>query len=258
MHNTSTLLVGFGQLASAVKPLLPGPVTALRRRPMPGCEAVDARDRAAMARLLARGFDRILVTLTPAARTDEGYCEAYVQPARVLADVLDQQGLSPRVVFVSSTSVYGQDGGEWLDEDSPAEPTGFAGRRLLEAEGVLGERAVIARLSGIYGPGRGQLLASIRAGRLSRNPDNWSNRIHEQDAARALAHLLCLDNPAPRYLVTDSCPAPLGEVVTALGGPAWQPSAKLGGKRLSNQRLLATGFKLSFPDWRAGYGLSCG
>lgn len=255
MDNTSTLLIGYGQLAAAVRPLLPGRITALRRSPVPGCEPVDATDAEAMARLLVRGFDRILVTLAPAERTDDAYCQAYVRPAEVLAQQLDRLGLKPRLVFVSSSSVYGQDAGEWVDEDSPALPATFAGRRLLEAESLLGERAVTARLSGIYGPGRGQLLANIRAGQVSRKLNSWSNRIHEQDAARALVHLLLLDRPAPRYLVTDSCPVPLGELVAALGGPDWRPAENLTGKRLHNQRLLASGFALEFPDWRVGYGL---
>lgn len=121
-----------------------------------------------------------------------------------------------RLVFVSSTSVYGQQNGEWVDESSPCEPTSEGGKICLAAESLVHERftpnnsrrAVILRPSGLYGPGR--LLArteQLRSGTpLRGNPDAWLNLVHIDDVAQAV--LLSADavDPAKSYLVSDTQP----------------------------------------------------
>ncbi len=237
----------------------------MRRHPVPEDDAVavDANDRAALRSLLAQDFDQILVTLTPSERSDTGYRLGYVAPMQQLVRVLADLHLSPRVVFVSSTSVYGQNQGEWVDESSPTEPGSYAGRRLLEAETVLLDSQLpvtIARLTGIYGPGREYLLNQVRQGITpGRSLLAWSNRIHAEDAARALRHLLALPAPDRVYLVSDSKPVLLAEVVNGLAlavgkAPIEQSMhAPFTGKRVRNDRLLASGFRLHYPNWRAGY-----
>lgn len=258
-----TLLIGFGDLARRLAAHLPGPVTALRRSAQPYCVQGDATDPKVMRQLLSTDIDQIVMTLTPSQYSDEGYRQAYVEPVQVLVDALTTAALSPRVVFVSSTSVYGQNQGQWVDENSVTEPTAYSGRRLLEAEQLLlsaGLSAVCARLSGLYGPGRGQLLEQIRSGqKIARNLLAFSNRIHVDDAASALAHVLALDNPASHYLVSDSAPVLLAEVVrglaTRLGQsvPDQSEGGLFAGKRVSNRRLLDSGFELQYPSWREGY-----
>ena len=119
-----------------------------------------------------------------------------------------------RVLFVSSSAVYGEHGDAWVDEQTPPAPPGFNGRVLLEAEGWLAAQpmpTVVLRLAGIYGPGRMQLVERIRAGeaRAPRDPPHWSNRIHADDAAGAIAHLLSLPQAEPVYIGVDDTPLPM-------------------------------------------------
>jgi nucleoside-diphosphate-sugar epimerase len=118
------------------------------------------------------------------------------------------------------------------------------------------------RLSGIYGPGRHDLLNRLKLGQASAPsfPAHWANRIHIEDAAAAVEHLMLLAQPEPVYLVTDSNPLPMRtlyeDLAKLVGGPP-PPEGPgpgfIGSKRLSNARLRATGFELQWPDSRDGY-----
>jgi nucleoside-diphosphate-sugar epimerase len=124
---------------------------------------------------------------------------------------MDKQGQSPSHFFlVSSTSVYGQQKGEWVDETSPTEPTGFAGKRLLESEQVLRDgpfRGTVVRFGGIYGPRRIGLIERVRSGgAVVSRATRYTNRIHRDDCAGALRHLAKLATPDDLYLGVDSEP----------------------------------------------------
>ena len=106
-----------------------------------------------------------------AAATDHdeaGYRAAYVDGLRRVLGWLAQQGQRPkRVLFVSSSGVYGQQHGEWVDEQSPAEAGSYSGRIMREAEQLAlhsGLPASLVRLTGLYGPGREWLLKQVRQG----------------------------------------------------------------------------------------------
>ncbi|MEI8402454.1 MAG: NAD-dependent epimerase/dehydratase family protein, partial [Alcaligenaceae bacterium] len=172
-----------------------------------------------------------------------------------------------RVLFVSSTAVYGDHGAQWIDEDTPTAPKSFNGRVLLETEQWLQSQnaqfeTINLRLSGIYGPGRSYLLDRLRAG-LATAPaaeSHWVNRIHIEDAAAAVLHLMNFLKPQPIYLVTDSTPLPMRVLYDALaklvGGPIPLEGAapvSVGSKRLSNARLRDSGFNFKWPDSRAGH-----
>ncbi len=178
-----------------------------------------------------------------------------------------------RFFFVSSTAVYAQDGGEWIDEGSPAEATHFRARLLLEGEALVRAATspetatIVLRLSGIYGPGRTRLIDLVRSGRATYppGPPRYANRIHRDDAAGALAHLLRLPAPAPLYLGVDDAPVDLAEVLTFLAVELGAPLPRLeeapaeGGperasKRCSNALLHATGYRFRYPTYREGYG----
>ena len=123
--------------------------------------------------------------------------------------------------------------------------------------------AVILRLGGIYGPGRGRLIERVRSGeaRCAPGAPVWSNRIHRDDAAGALAHLLLLDRPEGLYLGVDSEPSPVCEVyryvasVLGVPPPREGDDARPGGssKRCSNARLRRDGYRFEFPTYREGY-----
>jgi len=211
-----------------------------------------------------------LVYCAAASQHDEaGYRAAYVDGLRHVLDWLAQHGQQPkRLLFVSSSSVYGQQDGEWIDEGSPAETEGYSGRVMREAEQLAlrsGIPATVVRLTGIYGPGREWLLNQVRQGyRVQAEPPLYANRIHAEDAAGLLAFLLQADARGLRlddfYLGVDDAPAPLAEVVDwlrdYLGVTEWAEAATLrraGSKRCSNARARALGWAPQYPSYREGY-----
>lgn len=232
----------------------------------------DLGDPASLRRALDEAGPPALLAYTAAADASEeaAYRRAYVEgPANVLGVLAEAGALPERGIFTSSTAVYGQDDGEWVDETSPTRPTGFRGEILREGEGVFrsflaasGE-AVVARLAGIYGPGRTRLLDAVRAGRARADDRRFTNRIHADDCAGMLAHLAALPAPEAVYLGVDAHPAPDGEVkrwlAERLGAPppepAEPPEPEHGGrnKRCSSRRLLASGYRLLYPSYREGY-----
>jgi len=116
--------------------------------------AADLADAATLAQLPA-GINVLYYTAAAAGFNDEAYRQAYVIGLRNILQALNRSELQ-RVIFVSSTAVYGQDAGEWVDESSETLPTGFSDKRLLEAEALLRESkttGIVLRLAGIYGPG---------------------------------------------------------------------------------------------------------
>src|SRR4029077_5055024 len=123
-----------------------------------------------------------------------------------------------RVFFTSSTAVYAQHDGQWVDEDSETAPTNFSGVRLLEAEALLRRcplPSTVLRCSGIYGPGRTRLIDSVRQGTALAS-DRFTNRIHRDDVAGAIAHLLRSESAPELLLLNDDDPAPEREVLSFL------------------------------------------
>ena len=149
---------------------------------------------------LPSAFDYIFYTAAPDTHDDAAYRSVYVEGLNNLLHALAQEGRHPRRVFLtSSTGVYGESSGAWVDETSPTEPTEFAGIRLLEGERLLLESpfpATILRLGGIYGPGRASLIERVRRGEIVWGDESpvYFNRIHRDDAAGVLHHLI--DAPA--------------------------------------------------------------
>jgi nucleoside-diphosphate-sugar epimerase len=275
MPGERVLLVGCGDLGMRVARHLavhPGvqQLWALRRRP--GESDAPPRlqwltgdvTKPATLHSLPQGITRVVYTLTPGGRNEAAYRAVFTEGLRHVIHALDTQALK-RFVFVSSSAVYGEHHGQWVDENTTPAPLSFNGHILLEAERWLAAQllsTVSTRLSGIYGPGRLQLLERIRQGRahVPRNAQHWANRIHVEDAARAISHLLLADTVDPVYIVTDDTPQPLHQLYDALAAmvdapapPAGPPPAAVGSKRLSNARLRATGFTVRWPDAREGY-----
>ena len=196
--------------------------------------------------------------------TEEAYQRAYVDGfKRILARVS-----ASRVVFVSSTSVYGQTDGQWIDEESETTPRGFNGQVMLYAEQLALQtgRGTSLRLGGIYGPGRERLISRVRDGAACiEEPPQFTNRIHQDDAARAIVHLLELSTPSTCYLGVDNEPVPQHVVFDWIASqiglarpPRVSPEAqsgsrRAGSKRCSNARLTQSGFSFDYPDFRTGY-----
>lgn len=203
---------------------------------------------------LPRQARALVFCAAPDQRDEPAYRALYLDGLRRLLDACD----ADRVVFVSSTAVFGQDAGEWVDEDSATSPAGFNGRVLLESEQALALHpcGIALRLSGLYGPGREWMLRRARAGEAGM--PRWTNRIHVDDAASALSHLLDLDRPEGLYVGNDDLPALDHEVLAWLRGEEGlaQVSAATGditGRRVRNSRLRNSGWTPGYPDYRSGY-----
>ncbi|MVW71875.1 SDR family oxidoreductase [Bordetella sp. 15P40C-2] len=213
---------------------------------------------------LPQNITHVVYLPAPDSRQPDVYRAVFEEGLRGLTAALDTTSLT-RVLFVSSSAVYGDHHGEWIDESTPPAPMGFNGRILLQAEQALFDlpcTTISLRLSGLYGPGRLQLIERLRAGtaRAPRHPAHWANRIHIDDAAAAVDHLLTLPDPDPIYLGCDNTPLPLHTLYTHLARliaapePADGPApANIGSKRLSNARLRASGWTPRWPDAREGY-----
>lgn len=213
---------------------------------------------------LPEGITRLVYLPAPGSRDPAVYRGVFIDGLKNVLAALNDNALQ-RIVFVSSTAVYGEHHGDWVDEDTQPAPMGFNGQVLLDAENALASlpyESVAIRLAGLYGPGRLQLIERLRAGqaRAPQHPLHWANRIHIDDAAAAVVHLLYLADVQQRYVGCDDTPLPLHTLYAYLaalvGAPVPQEGpapANVGSKRLSNARLRASGLTLLWPDSREGY-----
>lgn len=244
-------------------------VTGLRRSPLdlPGVTSLQADVTRPDTLELPPGLDVVFIILTPDGYDAEAYRRTYREGTRNVLAALAGQSLQ-HVFWVSSTSVYGQDDGSVVDEDSPAEPATATARVLLESEALV--RAApwpptIVRCSGLYGPGRFRLLRWVEEGRpVVAEPPQWTNRLHVDDAAGILAFLfvrrLAGIVPDPLYIATDQEPVAQHDVLDWLADTMDRPrvphESKPGAtrnKRLSSRRLAALGYVWQYPDFRRGY-----
>ena len=265
--SADVLLVGAGDLGTAVGLRLADlghEVLALRRNaslvpaPLVGRSVDLTREAPDLSDVRPR---LVVVALTARPRTEEAYRATYVDG---MARALDALAHAPeRAVLVSSTAVHpSRDLPELEDETTPAAPSDGPGRMLLAAEEAFHARVphgTVLRLSGLYGGSSTRLLDQVREGRIT-DPHRWTNRVHREDAAAAVVHLLTMSSrPGSLYLGTDDEPAQLGDVAaylaSLLGAPAPPPAdpAQGHGKRLSNARLRATGWAPAYASFREGY-----
>ena len=202
------------------------------------------------------------------ASSGRGGADAY---RAVYRDGLEhlRDAFSPRrLIFTGSTSVYSQVDGGWVTEDSPAEPDRETGQILLEAEKIALEAGgVVARLAGIYGPGRSVLLKKFLDGSalLEAGGNRWINQIHRDDGALALLRLVQHEAAAGIYNVCDDTPTTQREIYGWIAdhlnhplppeGPA-DLNRKRGwtSKRISNARLRSIGWSPRYPSYRDALG----
>ena len=272
------LIAGCGYVGTALGELLVGhghKVWGLRRSLLeasPSIRPIEA-DLAIASSLenLPKNLDFVFYTAAAGGFEDGLYKSVYVDGLLNLLGALEQGGHRPRrVFFTSSTSIYAQSDGGWVDEESPTEPDAFSGTRMLEAERLLLAGpfpATAVRLAGIYGPRRTRLIDTVRSGRAvyREEPPHYTNRIHRDDCAGVLHHLMGLPQPDPIVLAVDSEPASQRTVMewlaAALGAPDPRPAKPTdapprrgrSNKRCSNARLLASGYALRYPTFRDGY-----
>ena len=231
------------------------------------CIQADITQPDSLANLSKLNPDFVVYCVAATAQTDENYCLHYVEGLRHVLKALDGATNLKHVFFVSSTRMYGQVTDDLLDENTAPQDMDFGGQRLLEAESLLMQAGkawghTALRLTGIYGPGRNRMLTLAASPASWPTQNTWTNRIHRDDAAAFIVHLIQRLISGKQvedcYVVTDSCPVSQYEVLQWI---AQQKGTNLdnripeviGGKRMSNQRMLATGFKMQYPDYKTGY-----
>jgi nucleoside-diphosphate-sugar epimerase len=217
----------------------------------------DAVEQAANGRT----FDVVVQSVSSRGGGAEAYRRVYLEGARNLTRTFPEALL----IFTSSTSVYPQRDGEWVDESSEAEPERETGRILRETEElVLARGGAVARLAGICGPGRSALLRKFLAGEAVLDPSGprWVNQIHRDDAAAALHHLSKLQFATERRIfnITDGQPWTDGDCYAWLAGHfkrhlppvSTTPIERKRGnsnKRVSSTRLRDAGWSPRYPNF---------
>ncbi|MCA9263528.1 MAG: NAD-dependent epimerase/dehydratase family protein [Planctomycetales bacterium] len=226
--------------------------------------------------------DTVLFAVGMDRSADHSILDLYAGGLRHVLDALPAQ--TGNVIYISSTGVYGQVQGEWVDESDVCEPLTEGGRACLHAEKTLwahalGSRGIVLRLAGIYGPNRVPRQADLRDGKpIVADPTAWLNLIHVDDAAAVVAgiaanadQLAGMDRSASlggyTWNVADGCPVRKGDFYAefsrrtgcplpsyqAVGDAEVAPRRGLGNKRISNRRLMHDWpVTFAYPTYREG------
>ena len=273
------MIAGFGSVAFELVQLLPDRlyrVTGLRRSkthsndPRLRLLRVDLSDAASLSIIKGETFDHLIYCPSPDKRDKASYQKTYLKG---LENLLGLDGLIQnlkRLILISSTSVYGQSEGEWVDENSPTEPGSFSGEIILDTERMLASQMrtgfVILRFGGIYGKGDSRYVQQIKKGDLRLHPSpRYINRIHVKDCAASIRHLMQLKSPQNLYLGVDDAPVDQKEVIlwmaeqlcvpipraSSKGKDARLP--KISNKRCKNTRLKKSGYQFLYPTYKDGY-----
>lgn len=220
---------------------------------------------------LPENIDYVFYIVSAAKYKDNDYYQAYVLGVRNLLKALKNHPVK-RFFFTSSTSVFAQSDGEWVNEESATEGHGFSTNRLLEGEELCQNAKIPTtriRFGGIYGPGRTHLIDLVRDGKAHCMENVWSNRIHSADCVGIFAHLLNLDmQDATKvenlYVGVDNQPTPSCEVYEWLAEelnvpevdhqePSENSRQMRSNKRLSNERIRNSGYEFKYPTYQDGY-----
>lgn len=208
-------------------------------------------------------FTRIAIIVTPDEYSTRGYNDSYLKICQHIAELADELAHLERIVFISSTGIYGQNNGEWIDEHTtPITPERDASKIILQAEQALqqgvGDKAIIIRPSGIYG--RERLMRLRKAREAQKDPiaaKEWSNRVMDSDLVTIITKVLMVNTPKSIYIATDYLPVTTLELTTWLSKQVGEVAPEV-----SNDKTAAAGKRLhsnipldwlKYPDWQAGY-----
>jgi nucleoside-diphosphate-sugar epimerase len=284
MKSSTLLIVGCGDLGIRTGTRLmqeDWQVTGVRRDParLPagfGGHSADYTRPGSLEFAATLQPDFVLATFNPPDRSTSGYVRGFQQAMDNLLAGLGQHR-PRRILMASSTRVFAESEGGWVDVDSELAADDPWALAIIAAEQRLlssGLSASVVRFGGIYGIPGGRLLERIRRGELCpAEPVSYTNRIHRDDCAGFLAHLFLKaqagDKLEPVYIGVDDLPAPRHEVESWLAnelgvaGVVADRSASTaeptrhntaGHKRCRNRTLSESGYRLIYPDYRSGYG----
>lgn len=286
MSTKKHLFIGFGDIArrSAEKLVASDAFVvgiARSEKLMPNGVALwqgDITDEEILDRIAQHTFDSVVITLTPDARDPNAYQQTYLQPIQKLVKLWTNNAPKvKRIIFVSSTRVYGQSNDEWVDETSQTLPSDEQGEILLQAEQCLLQSNLpvcVLRFSGIYGPQRDFLIRQVQAGKAG--DDHFTNRIHIEDCCGLILFLIetLPISELPKILLgSDNTPVKssmirawlaqqLGVVnsansandaTTTNNKTNTSQKSRTGSKRCNNTRLLQLGYQFKYPRYQDGY-----
>lgn len=285
MKHSSVLIVGCGDIGIRTGTLLMSQgwdIAGVRRNisKLPAefvAYAANYTQAASLDFIAQLAPDFVLATFNPADRTPAGY-KAGFQTA--MSHLISGLGVHrPRhILMVSSTRVFAEADGGWVDDDSALTDDDPYALAIIAAEQHLlasDHNASVVRFAGIYGAPGSRFLSRVRSGELCHSvPVRYTNRIHRDDCAGFLAHLLQLVDAGktiePLYIGVDDAPAPRYEVEAWLAGAlglAEVPQQRLlgsvdrsrgrdhsGHKRCRNRALHDSGYRLIYPNYKSGYG----
>lgn len=273
MKSPHVLIVGCGDLGLRLGLRLKAEgwqVSAMRRRAdqLPeGFNAVkgDYTQRSDLAGLIELQPDYVVFTPLPTTRDSIGYHQGYAAPVALMAEL----GLLSSLrggVLVSSTRVFAQTDGGWVDESSPLTQSDPMAASIIEAEHqflAACTGGTVLRASGIYGEWPGMLIQRLQRGLCSPDPERISNRIHRDDLAGIMAFCLLRleggETNAPVYIASDHQPSQVGDIeawlirelgLSKLTGAA---ASRLANRRCSSELLRSAGYCFSYPDYQTGF-----
>ncbi len=220
---------------------------------------------------LPPNIDYVFYMASAGKYKDCAYYQAYVLGLKNLISALQNHPIK-KLFFISSSSVFGQSEGEHVDESSPTDDSVFSTKRLLEGENLALEsnlNATVVRFGGIYGAGRTHLIDLIREGKAHCMEGVWSNRIHSDDCAGMLSHLLACHEKTPEsvdslYVGVDDLPSLSCEIYDWLAEQLCAPepdrkepseASRLmrSNKRISNAKIKALGYQFKYPTYKEGF-----
>jgi nucleoside-diphosphate-sugar epimerase len=221
--------------------------------------AVDMADRV-QVRACSQSFDAVIHCASTVGGDANDYRQIYLNGVRNLLD----RFVGSKLLFTSSTSVYAQRDGSWVTEESETQPVRETSQLLLQTENLaLARGGIVARLAGIYGPGRAALLSGFLAGSaiIDLENDRFVNQVHRDDIAAAFFLLLSRPRPVGGiYNVVDHQPILQSECYRWLAKKLNRPLPPIGqsisvrkrgdgNKRVSNKKLRRLGWSPRYPTF---------
>lgn len=269
------LMVGCGDIGAAVGKRLVDQghqVCALQRtvrEGLPGIKTVNADlTQADQLSSLSFDYEQLVYIVSPSTYDIDGYKAVFETAVNNLLVVLTQKAADLAITFVSSTRVYGQRAGEWLNEESLTDPDDERGQIILAAEErflAFNQQSTVVRFSGIYGRSNHLLKQLSEGAKIQQKPSYFTNRIHRDDCIAVLDYLVnkkIKEGLSHRvYLATDSNPVSKWDLASYLCNkfdfPAPVPMMfEMGAdanKRLDNERIKREGYRFKFSTYQQGY-----
>ena len=187
-------------------------------------------------------IDMVYVIVAPSQSGIEAYQQTYIESIEPIAQALKSHPVQ-RIVVVSSTRVYGEHAGEYIDDESPIHPLDAQGHILRNMEQLwythYPHQTIIVRPTGIYG------TSIARLKKLAEQSEtyptiHWSNRIHIEDLAKFLAILADLKEPQSSYIITNNRPLAMHEILLWFQQQLSLPQLKLLSEQQTGKRIYAT------------------